>query len=185
MIIAWMILALLPSVALAQARPSFEPSNLKNVLFAGYSSVNLKPGNNLDRLSLHGWTASITNYQFFSQWGLAAEFGGSGKDGTSQMTYLFGGAFRSLQRKRFALTGRILAGTTRWEPATPATAAFRTQTALTFGFGQGIDLKFSEHLALRVQPDIRFVRFKDPNGSTRTSFVRPFSVGLVYQFGQR
>lgn len=171
--------------AQAQAPPAYEPPNLKTVLFGGFSSVSIKPGSKQDRVSLNGWAASVTDYHIFRRWGLTAEFGGGGKDGTSQLTYLFGGTFRALQRKRFALTGRILAGATRWEPEAPVIGAFRLQTAFTVGFGQAIDLKFSENLALRVQPDIHFVRFADPNGSTKTSFVRPFSIGLVYQFGRR
>ncbi len=169
----------------AQTPPAYQPPNLKTVLFAGFSSVSFKPGTNLDRVSVNGWSASITNYQFFERWGLTAEFEGGGKDGTSQMSYLFGGTFRALQRKRFALTGRILAGATRWDPDAPVTGAFRTQTAFTVGFGQAIDLKFSENFALRVQPDIRFIRFEDPSGATKTSLVRPFAVGVVYQFGRR
>lgn len=42
--------------------PAYEPPNLKTVLFGGYSSVSIKPGKNLDRVSRNGWTASITNY---------------------------------------------------------------------------------------------------------------------------
>lgn len=165
--------------------PAYEPPNLKTVLFGGYSSVSIKPGSKLDHVSLNGWAASVTDYSLFRRWGLTAEFGGAGKDGTSQTTYLLGGTFRGLQRRRFALTGRVLAGATRWELDAPGAGAFRTQTAFTFGFGQAIDFKFSENLALRVQPDLRFARFQDPTGERKTSFVRPFSVGLAYQFGKR
>lgn len=183
-----MMLAVLLAGAVDRAQaqtPGYEPPNLKTVLFGGYSSVSIKPGKDLNRLSLNGWTASVTSYQFFRRWGLTAEFGANGEDGTNQHSYLFGGTYRALQRKRFALTGRILAGGTRWDPNAPTTGAYRQQTAFTFGFGQAIDFKFSENLALRVQPDFRFARFEEPGGDSRISLVRPISVGLVYQFGQR
>jgi hypothetical protein len=84
-----------------------------------------------------------------------------------------------------ALAGRILVGATRWEPEAPAAGEYRKQTAFTFSFGQAIDVKLSENIALRVQPDLRFVRFEEPNGSSGHSLVTPISVGLVYQFGRR
>lgn len=95
-------------------------------------------------------------------------------------SFLAAPTYRVLQRKRFALTGRILAGVTTWDPKAPTSASYRSQTALTFGFGQAIDVKFSERFALRVQPDLRFVRFQNPTGSSRLSLVRPIAVGFVY-----
>lgn len=149
--------------------PTYEPPNLKTVLFGGHSSVSIKPGTNLDRVSRNGWTASITNYSYFQRWGLTAEFGGNSDDGTRHRTFLFGGTYRALQRKRFALTGRILAGGTTWDPKAPTSASYRSQTAFTFGFGQTIDVKFSERFALRVQPDLRFVRFQNPTADPPAS----------------
>jgi hypothetical protein len=179
-----MLLAAATDLARAQA-PAYAPPGWKTEVFGGYSLVNIKPGKHLDRRSLNGWAASVTSYQFFRRWGLTAEFGGNGKDGTRQSAYLFGGTYRALQRRRFALTGRILAGATRWEPGTPTADAYRQQTSLTFGFGQSVDFKCTENLALRVQPDLRFVRFQEQHGSSKTSLVRPLSVGLVYKFGRR
>jgi hypothetical protein len=147
----------------------------KNVeVFAGYSLVNFKPGRDLDRTNHQGFAASFTSYQIFPRWGLTAEF----DTNSEQNSYLFGGTYRSFRRKHFALTGRILAGATRWQP-TPE------QTAFAFGFGQAIDIKYNESLSLRLQPDLRFVRLKAANGTSRLSLVRPFSIGLVYQFGKR
>lgn len=162
-------LLLLGSVHLLNAQ-----SESKLEVFTGYSLVNLKPGRNLDRTNHQGFAASVTSYQIFPRWGLTAEF----DTNSEQNSYLFGGTYRSFRRKRFALTGRILAGATRWQP-TPE------QTAFTFGFGQAIDIKCNESLSLRLQPDLRFVRLKAANGTSRLSLVRPFSIGLVYQFGKR
>lgn len=167
------LLLLLLLAAAAQAQ-SYDPPNLKTVLFAGYSTVNLKPTKNADRLSLNGWAASATSYHVFARWGLTAEFNGNGDGGSEHLSYLFGGTYRAVQRKRFALTGRILAGGTRLD-----------QSHFTFGFGQAIDWKLSERVSLRVQPDLRFVRFKEPDGSSRLSLVRPLAFGVVYQFGAR
>jgi hypothetical protein len=138
-------------------------------LHGGFSLVNTPGVGTSKRVTLNGWTASFTDYSIFPRWGLAAEFGGAEKDGVSQNVYLFGGTYRGLQKKRIALTGRILAGVTQANANT-----------FTFGFGQSIDLRFTPQLALRVQPDLRFVRFPG-----KTSLVRPISVGLVYQFGKR
>ncbi|MBY0372708.1 MAG: hypothetical protein K2Q23_01860 [Bryobacteraceae bacterium] len=180
------LLLLFVGAASARAQaPAYQPPNLKTVLFGGFSSVQISPGKDLDRVALNGWTASITDYRIFERWGLAAEFGGARRDGAEQTSYLFGGTFRAVQRKRLALTGRILAGATRWEPEAPTAGEFRKQTAFTFSFGQAIDIKLSENLAFRVQPDLRFVRFQEPNGSSGLSLVTPISVGLVYQFGRR
>ncbi len=172
-------------MAKGQAPTPYEAPNLKTVLFAGYSSVNLKPGQGLDRITLNGWTTSVTSYHFFERWGLTAELSGNGGDGNSQRAYLFGGTFRAVQRKRIDLTGRILAGGTRWEPNAQGLGAYRQQTGLTFGFGQSIDFKFNESFAVRLQPDLRFVRLQDASGASKTVLDRPLSVGLVYQFGRR
>lgn len=183
-----MRVALLVLAAANQAEaqtPAYEPPHLKTVIFGGYSAVSATPGRNLDRVTLNGWTASIASYQFFRRWGLTAEFGAEGTDAFRQRSYLFGGTYRALQRRRFALTGRILAGGTRWDPKAAASGVHPGQTAFTFGFGQAIDFKFSESFAVRVQPDLRFARFEEPGGSHRLTLVRPISVGLVYQFGRR
>jgi hypothetical protein len=176
---------LLWAIAAAAQQPATAPPEWKGELFGGYSSVNAPAGPTSDRATQHGWTASFTSYSVFRRWGLTAEFGGTRKDGGSQQSYLFGGTYRGLARRRFALTGRVLAGVTRAHPPSGATNAFPRQSAFSFGFGQSIDWRFSRRFALRVQPDLRWVRFKDTEGSSRMSLVRPLSVGLVYQFGKR
>ena len=209
-------IALVGGVA-AQAQSSdYSPPNRKTEVFGGFSTVGLKPGHvdeqDYSRIRLNGWTASYTTYQFFRRWGLTAEF--SGNYGTPTIdpppagsvpsfalrsrnhTYLFGGTYRSFERRRLALTGRILAGATHWSPAAvevaspspallAATGVFEPQTAFTFGFGQSIDWKLSEAVAVRVQPDLRFVRIKDVGGDHRINLQLPFSIGLVYKFGDR
>lgn len=179
------LLAFPVSRAQAQAAPAYAPAQWKAEIFGGYSRVSVRPGRDLDRRSLQGWAFAFTDYQFFSRWGLAVEVGGNRDDRARHYSYLVGGTYRGLQRKRIALTGRILAGVTRWNPRELTADAYRQQTAFTFGFGQSIDFKFSGNLALRVQPDLRFVRFKQPGGSAGLSLLTPISAGLVYQFGRR
>ena len=170
--------------AVAQA-PAYTHPQWRTELFAGFSSLRARPGKDLDRTTLNGWTLSATTYQFFPRWGLTAEFSGNGKDGASQRSFLFGGTYRGLQRRRIALTGRILAGVTAWDPALPRPGSYREQTAFTFGFGQSIDFGLSRNLALRLQPDLRFVRLRDASNKANLTILQPISVGLVYQFGSR
>jgi hypothetical protein len=175
------------------AQSSYQAPNLRNEAFAGFATTLLRPGrangDGLDRVRVNGWTASITTYQFFRRWGLAAEFSGQSRDrdglDVSSQSYLFGGTYRSFERRRFALTGRILAGVNRWDPAALTQNAYRRQNGFTFAFGQSIDIKLSENFALRVQPDLALVRRRAPDGAKHFSLATPFSLGAVFKFGGR
>lgn len=100
-------------------------------------------------------------------------------------SWLFGGNFRALARPRFALTGRIMAGAERWEPAANRAGGYRAQNSFTFGFGPASDIKLNEHAALRVRPEIFLVRREVPDAGRPLELVNPFSAGLVFRFGQR
>ncbi len=81
-------------------------------------------------MRLNGWTATYTAYWFFRRWALIAEFSGNygtptihppttGDVSSSSLrkrnhSYLFGGTYRSFERSRIALTGRIVVGAIRW-----------------------------------------------------------------------
>ena len=172
---------------------SYQAPNLKTELFAGFSNMPLEPGRangkGLGRVSLTGWTGSVTGYQIFRRWGLTAEFGGHSRDkdglDVSSQTYLFGGTFRSLERKKLALTGRILAGVNRWDPATNPPGGYPRQNSFTFAFGQSVDIKFSEKVALRVQPDLALIRRLQSDGGRKLVLATPFSAGVVFKFGDR
>jgi hypothetical protein len=179
------ILVILAATAVANGQ-AYTPPNLKTELFGGFSNVGLKPGPDLKRASWNGWTASATSYQVFRRWGLAAEFGSNfGKNDARQDSYLFGGTYRGFERRKLAVTGRILAGVTRLEQKAGSPGLWGSQNGFTFGFGQSVDVKLSEHFALRAQPDLRFVRFKDRAGSAKTSLALPVSFGIVFKFGSR
>jgi hypothetical protein len=189
------------SAALAQSQPVFS----KTELHAGFSTLSFRPGRangeNLSRERLNGFALSATSYQFFRRWGLTAEFGrhtGSPEIESgvrfpltaTQSTYLFGGTLRARNGRRLAITGRILAGATRWEPSASgvdlaARGVFPTQNAFTFGFGQSVDLKFNENLAFRFQPTLQFVRLRDATDQRRTVLNTPLTFGLVFRFGER
>lgn len=208
-----MTLSLCLSSSLLAQTQGYQAPELRTEIFGGFSLAPLSPGRfgdkNLSRVALPGWAASVTTYQFFRRWGLTAEF--SGNSGSpeidnavgavnrrfsfdaNQRTALFGGTYRALQRKRFALTGRILAGVTNWEPKSESqtlsnlftsNGIYPKQNAFTFGFGQAIDLKFSENVALRVQPDLRIVRLRQATDQHRTVLQQAFSIGVVYKFGK-
>lgn len=166
------------AVMVLMGQNRFEPQYLKTEVFGGFSTVNHEPG----RLS--GWAVGVTNYQWFRRWGLTAEFAGRSRDRdglkVDGQTYLFGGTFRAREWKRLALTGRVVAGVDRWDPQRVVSGGFVKQNSFVFGFGQAIDLKVNEHVAVRVRPELMFVRRKE-----KTDFVNPFSVGLVVKFGKR
>jgi hypothetical protein len=80
-----------------------------------------------------------------------------------------------LERPRFSPTGRVLAGRNRWEPSRLPTGAYGVQSGFAFGFGQSIDLKLSELIAFRVQPDLYFARRKPATGESKSILVNPIS----------
>lgn len=186
-------LATVSLAAAAFGQSGYKSPELKTELFGGFSTVSMRPGQlngeGLGRARLNGLTFTATSYHIFSRWGLTAEVtaGARDKDAleVSRQSYLFGGTFRAVQRRKFALTGRILAGVDRWDPKRLPVGGYPAQNSFVFGFGQAIDLKMSENLAIRVQPDLQVVRRKDNNGDTRMSLNTPLSVGLVFKFGKR
>lgn len=103
----------------------------------------------------------------------------------SSQTFLFGGTYRSFERRRLALTGRILAGVNRWDPVLIPVNGYGTQNSFTFSFGQSIDIKVSEKFAIRAQPDIALVRRMQPSGDRKLTLVTPLSFGVVFKFGNR
>lgn len=181
------IIILATTALLAQS--NYQSPDLKVEVFGGFSTAAFVPGRvndqNLDRLRLNGWAAGITSFQTFRRWGLAAEVGRRNHGDAEAQSWLFGGNFRALARPRFALTGRIMAGVERWEPVASRAGGYGTQNSFTFGFGQALDFKLNERIALRVRPEIFLVRREAPDGSRRLELVNPFSAGLVFRFGQR
>lgn len=186
-------LATISWAAVALGQSGYQSPELRTELFGGFSTVSVRPGKlngeGLSRARLHGLTFTATSYHVFSRWGLTAEVTAGARDQdaleVSRQSYLFGGTFRAVQRRKLALTGRILAGVDRWDPKRLPPGGYPGQNSFVFGFGQAIDLKMSENLAIRVQPDLQFVRRKDSGGDTRMSLNTPLSVGLVLKFGKR
>lgn len=181
------------AIAPAFAQTPYQAPNLKTELFGGFSTLSMEPGRangkGLDGVRLNGWTVSATTYQFFRRWGLTAELSGQSRDknglDVSTQTYLFGGTYRSFERKKLALTGRILAGTNRWDPSLFPAGGYGKQNSFTFSFGQSIDVKVSERVAFRIQPGLAFVRRAQPGGGHRLMLVTPLSFGLAFKFGNR
>ncbi|HBY64179.1 MAG TPA: hypothetical protein DEH78_30525 [Solibacterales bacterium] len=175
------------------AQTGYQAPNLKLELFGGFSTAPMEPGRangeGLSRVRLNGWTASVTSYQVFRRWGLTAEVSGHSrnKDGldVSTQTFLFGGTYRSFERKRFALTGRILAGVNRWDPASIPPGGYLTQNSFTFAFGQSVDIKLAEQFAIRVQPGLAFIRRTEAGGDRKLTLMTPLSVGVAFKFGKR
>ena len=94
-------------------------------VFAGYSFLNLKPGEELATTGLNGWHVALSGYA--TEWfGFAADF--SGHYGTTdapppfadttgldveQWSYLFGPEIRVLRKERFAASFHTLFGRSR------------------------------------------------------------------------
>lgn len=186
------LLALL-TLSTLLAQPAYTPPHLKTEAFAGFATAYLTPGrlNNqsLDRLRLNGYAVGLTSFEWFERWGLTAEFaqrtGSREGIAADTNTMLFGGAYRALTRRRFSLTGRIVAGAEQWRPTQSGNGLYRSQTSFAFGFGQSIDLKFNENVALRLRPELLLVRRERLDGTRGLELVNPFSVGLVLKFGRR
>ncbi len=187
-----LFLVSLPIAPLA-AQSVYQAPHLKTEVFGGFSTAPVSPGRAdgkaLDGVRLNGWAASITSYHFFRRWGLAAELAGQSRNreglDVSTQSFLFGGTYRSFEKRRFALTGRILAGAGRWNPTVLPPNVYQAQSHFTFGFGQSIDIKITERLAIRIQPDLAFVRRAAPEGETKFDLTTPLSFGAVLKFGSR
>lgn len=175
------------------AQSGYQSPYLQTELFAGFSTTALAPGRigdkNISAVRLNGWNFSATSYHFFRRWGLTAEAAGYGgnQDGVdaSTRTYLFGGTFRGLDKRRFAITGRIRAGLNRWAPAVLPAGGYREQTGVVFGFGQALDIKLNENIAFRAQPDFLFIRREPLNEERRFLPTSALAFGLVLKFGNR
>lgn len=172
---------------------NYQPDSFRAEVFGGFSTRSMEPGRvdgtGLDKVRLNGWTASFTSYEVFRRWGLIAEFSDTRRekgvvDATSQLI-LFGGTFRSIERRRFALTGRIMAGTHRWSASSLPSGGFPAGNGFAFQFGQSIDVKLNERMAVRVQPGVALLRRKQVSGDSKLNVVTPLSVGLVFRFGKR
>ena len=170
---------LIPASALAEGTPKVE-------VFGGYSVVHHPEGRG--SLNLHGWNASIAGN--LNDWfGVVGDFEGhygspevfTFSVGDIREHSFFGGpkiAYR--KNERFTPFGHALFGMTRSSVETfglgfPADRAFAT------AFGGGLDVKLTDHIAVRaVQADWVQTHFdRDRQNSLRLSF------GVVFRFGEK
>lgn len=158
--------------AAAQTTPKAEA-------FGGYSFVRLDGGTNLSR----GWHGSVAG-NFNSYLGIVGDisghyrgFGGGASVNLHNFTFGPRLTFRS-QDKLEAFTHATF-GVAR----TGASAAGLTisESAFAFTFGGGVDIKWTERVAIRpVQLDYLVTRF----GSSTQNNLR-YSAGVVFRFGSR
>lgn len=174
------------------------PYDYKGEVFAGYSHLDLKPGEELENTGLSGWHVSMTGYA--TEWlGFAADV--SGHYGTAaappniggiasldleQVSYLFGPRIRVLRTQRFATSMHALLGASRRD-ADPDTFVIEDlalrlsikQTKFAAAFGAAFDVNLTPRVAWRaVQPDFFLTTF---SGERRKNFR--ISTGIIFRFG--
>lgn len=174
--------------AKAQLTPKYEVSG-------GFEYVSFVPESGATRLNMFGWNANGV-YNVFHWIGGAVETTGtyntqssSNKaiDGTSTHIYTFmaGPRFYPLGHRKLTLFGQVLFGGGHISEAVPAVppfpAATLTDTELTWSSGIGLDYRWRENWAFRLNIEYLQTRFfnatNGDQGSERATF------GFVYRWG--
>jgi hypothetical protein len=179
--------------ALAQEAPRAE-------LFGGYSYLRVRPGDGIDSIGAHGFTASIAG-NVTRNFGLVAEFSRHSKSESINFSDLLNqpglGTFGARVRAHTYLFGpRVTLRTGNLEPFAHALfgaangraeasgiglAERESGTAFTYALGGGLDLKVHDNFAIRLgQLDYLRTRVSGEGlNSTR------YSVGIVIRMGSR
>lgn len=157
--------------------------------FVGYSYVRFNPGSTsgLTGLNLNGGGANVA-FNPSHVFGIVADFGGThtgnvsgpGSSGTLY-TYLFGPRFSYRRSNRFTPFGQILVGGAHGSASFGVTTAAVNSFAMSFG--GGLDVKVTDHIAVRpAQVDYLMTRF-DLTGTGRTAQNNlRYSAGVVFRW---
>ena len=144
--------------------PASAQDHPKGELFGGYQFTHLSPD-----LNASGWNASIAGN--LNSWlGVAADFSGAYKNGGKFHTAMVGPVFSLRKSERVTPFAHVLFG-----------GAFATggNNAFATAIGGGMDVKVSEHVAVRlVQADWMLFRAE---GITDKKNAR-VSAGIVFRF---
>jgi opacity protein-like surface antigen len=176
------IVFLLGLTAAAQDTP-------KGEAFFGYSYVRAKPATSgAPAFNLNGGSASIA-YNPRESFGLVGDFGGYhvGKIGgvsadANLYTYLFGPRFSYRKHERVTPFAQALFGGAH---ASSSALGTGSSNAFAMTLGGGVDVKASEHVAIRLgQVEYLMTRFKETSASRQTQNNLRFSTGIVFRFGR-
>lgn len=171
--------------------PAMAQYDYAGEVFAGYSLLNVKPGEGADNAWLkRGWNGSVTGW--VNDWfGMTADFTGNyGKievpanavgvtevDG-KQHGFLAGPSLRFQRREKFTSSFRVLFGGARATVLADSAALHSTQFA--YALGGAFDYNITDRIAWRIiQPNAYFTSF---GNHTQKNFR--VSTGLVIRFGE-
>lgn len=121
---------------------------------------------------MNGWHGSATWY-LKKRVGLTADLGGNYAEGFRQHSFLFGPQFRTLNRKYFSLSTRVLVGASNTNRAS-------NSQGFTFHPSTALDIRLGEQWKWRTQTGFFLTRF----GGEFERNLR-VSTGLVWHWGQR
>lgn len=147
--------------------PASAQEHPKGELFGGYQFTHLNPD-----INANGWNASIAGN--VNNWlGVAADVSGAYKNGGKLHTLMVGPVFSLRKSENVTPFAHVLVG------AGFASGGGSTSTAFATAIGGGMDVKVSEHVAVRlIQADWLLFR---SGGETDKKSAR-VSAGLVFRF---
>lgn len=166
--------------AMAQDAPKAE-------VFGGYQFTSIdinEAGLGDDRLNLHGWNAAVSGY-FNNNFGITADFSGAygspdilgiGVD-TSAHTYMFGPTVRFPSERVTPYVHALFGGA---KAKITVLGIEASESGFSMAFGGGIDVKATEHVAVRVgQFDYMYSKLGDA-ADAQNNFR--YSAGIVFRF---
>jgi len=160
-LILFALILLISGVAMAQDSPRAEVAGL-------YSYIRFSGG-----INCNGGGGSVA-YNLNSWIGVVGQVGGCHFSGGNAISYLFGPKLSYRSAGRFDPFAQVLFGGARFSATGFSSNAF----AMTAG--GGLDIKVSDHFAIRVaQVDYLMTRFA---GTRQNNFQ--YSGGVVFRFGQ-
>jgi opacity protein-like surface antigen len=158
-------------------------------VFGGYSYMNVDTEGLGDRVSAHGWAASLTVN--VNRWlGVTADFSGHYKPNCGSVSgvtcrdysYLFGPklSYRIADSKAVLFAYGLVGGHNLGAGYAGLTAS---QDSLAFAVGGGFDYAMTRNISIRVaQVDYLFTRHLQTLGGTHQNNIR-VAAGVVFAFG--
>lgn len=162
--------------------------------FLGYSYVRVRPGSGISGLNLNGGSGQFS-YNATNSFSIVADFGGYKFNQTlttpggpvtvngNVFSYLFGPRY-TYRGGRVEPFAQVLFGGARASAGALGVSGSDTGFALTAG--GGVDIKVSDHFAIRpVQAEYFLTRFGSSLGATQSQHNFRYSGGVVFRFGKR
>ena len=158
----------------------------KAEIFAGYSYLRVNPGDPVPGINTNGFSASVS-FNPKPAVGIVADFGvyhasdifDSGVSG-NVTSYLFGPRIVARGRRAEPFI-QVLFGGAR------ISAEGESESGFAMALGGGIDVKATDHVAIRlIQAEYALTRFDDAiTGETASQHNARISFGIVFRLGQQ